>query len=102
MWPPVSATRTRWPRRAAPAPAAACASRASTCSSAAWAMANSPGSLTGRFASTDRDGDPEAAVQGDKRVVEYLNEQLTAELTAVNQYFLHAKMQANWGYTQLA
>jgi bacterioferritin len=41
-------------------------------------------------------------MQGDTRVIELLNEQLTAELTAINQYFLHAKMQDNWGYTKLA
>jgi bacterioferritin len=41
-------------------------------------------------------------MRGDERVIEFLNEQLTAELTAINQYFLHAKMQANWGYTTLA
>jgi bacterioferritin len=41
-------------------------------------------------------------MQGDARVIEFLNEQLTAELTAINQYFLHAKMQENWGYTTLA
>ena len=41
-------------------------------------------------------------MQGDPKVIEYLNEQLTAELTAINQYFLHAKMQENWGYTKLA
>jgi bacterioferritin len=41
-------------------------------------------------------------MQGDARVIEFLNEQLTAELTAINQYFLHAKMQENWGYSKLA
>ncbi|MFD0558740.1 bacterioferritin [Stackebrandtia endophytica] len=41
-------------------------------------------------------------MQGDERVIEFLNEQLTAELTAINQYFLHAKMQEHWGYTKLA
>jgi bacterioferritin len=41
-------------------------------------------------------------MQGDERVIEFLNEQLTAELTAINQYFLHAKMQENWGFTRLA
>ena len=41
-------------------------------------------------------------MQGDARVIEFLNEQLSAELTAINQYFLHAKMQENWGYPKLA
>jgi bacterioferritin len=41
-------------------------------------------------------------MQSDPRVVDALNEILTAELTAVNQYFIHAKMCANWGYERLA
>ena len=41
-------------------------------------------------------------MQGDERVIEILNEVITAELTAINQYFLHAKMCDDWGYTKLA
>jgi len=41
------------------------------------------------------------AVKAGKEVVEALNEILTAELTAVNQYFVHAKMMQNWGYNKL-
>lgn len=41
-------------------------------------------------------------MQGDPEVIEFLNEQLTAELTAINQYFLHAKLQESNGWTKLA
>lgn len=41
-------------------------------------------------------------MQGDAEIVELLNEVLTAELTALNRYFVDAKMLANWGYERLA
>ncbi len=41
-------------------------------------------------------------MQGDPAVIELLNEVLTAELTAINQYFIHAKMCDNWGFAALA
>jgi bacterioferritin len=41
-------------------------------------------------------------VQGRPEIIELLNEVLTAELTAVNQYFGHSRMQRNWGYKRLA
>jgi bacterioferritin len=40
-------------------------------------------------------------MQGDARVLDLLNEVLTNELTAVNQYYLHGAMQKNWGFTKL-
>jgi bacterioferritin len=41
-------------------------------------------------------------VQGDAAIIELLNEVLTGELTAINQYFVDAKMCSNWGYERLA
>jgi bacterioferritin len=41
-------------------------------------------------------------VKGHDDVIEILNEVLTAELTAINQYFIDAKMMGNWGYERLA
>jgi bacterioferritin len=41
-------------------------------------------------------------MQGNEAVLEFLNDVLTAELTAINQYFIDSKMMANWGYQRLA
>ena len=40
-------------------------------------------------------------MQGDRAIIERLNQVLTNELTSVNQYFLHARMLQNWGYRRL-
>lgn len=40
-------------------------------------------------------------MKGHDRIIEALNDVLTAELTAINQYFVHARMCENWGYERL-
>src|SRR6187549_1757016 len=44
----------------------------------------------------------EDSMQGNADVIELLNEVLTSELTAINQYFVHYKMLENWGYFRIA
>lgn len=41
-------------------------------------------------------------MQGDKRVIQFLNQILTNELTAINQYMMHYKLCEHWGFTRLA
>jgi len=40
-------------------------------------------------------------MKGDRKIIDLLNDVLTAELTAINQYFVHGEMCENWGYARL-
>jgi len=40
-------------------------------------------------------------MKGDRRIIDLLNDVLTAELTAINQYFVHGEMCENWGFERL-
>jgi bacterioferritin len=41
-------------------------------------------------------------MKGDPKIIEILNQALKAELTAINQYFLHSRMYEDWGFNKLA
>ena len=41
-------------------------------------------------------------MKGDANIIKLLNAQLTNELTAINQYFLHARMYQHWGFEKIA
>src|ERR1041385_3535284 len=45
---------------------------------------------------------PECTMQGDAKVIDYLNKGLRSELTSINQYWLHYRVLNNWGLLELA
>src|SRR5262249_27976167 len=94
---PVRRPLTIWPRCAPPAAAAGAAGR--NCSGS---LPSSPSS-TRLPPSTPHSSHclRRSAMKGHDDIIELLNDVLTAELTAVNQYFLDAKMFDNWGYERL-
>src|SRR3981189_2234790 len=53
-------------------------------------------------ADSDRPRQQRCIMQGDPKVIDYLNKGLRSELTAINQYWLHFRLLHNWGLLELA
>jgi len=58
--------------------------------------------VAGALAALDSPGQEAQDMNGSPKVIEELNKALKEELTAINQYFLHAEMCENWGYEKLS
>ena len=65
---------------------------------------NAPGARASGTAASRRVGSKGSASgsQGGPKTIEFLNLILKNELTAINQYFLHSRMLANWGISELS